>query len=158
MLDSRASTGQGNVITALVQDGTLRRGDTVVCGPAHGKIRTLRSTSGVNLETAPPSTPVEITGLNDLPEAGDKLYALDSASKAKQIAEERQEAKAKADRAERQTVTLEGLFDTIDKAKTKEINLVVKTDVKGTLDVLKSELSSMRTDEVALRVIRGGGR
>ena len=156
VLDSRASTGQGNVITALVQDGTLSRGDSVVCGPAHGKIRTLRSTSGVNLETAPPSTPVEITGLNDLPEAGDKLYALDSASKAKQIAEERQEAKAKADRAERQTVTLEGLFDTIDKAKTKEINLVVKTDVKGTLDVLKSELSSMRTDEVALRVIRGG--
>jgi len=156
VLDSRASTGQGNVISVLVQDGTLRKGDTVVCGPAHGKIRTLRSTSGEDLEEAPPATPVEITGLNDLPEAGDKLYALDSASKARQIAEERQEAKAKADRAERQKVTLEGLFDTIDKAKTQEINVIIKTDVKGTLDVLKSELSGMHTDEVAIRVLRGG--
>lgn len=156
VLDSRASTGEGNVITVLVQDGTLHQGDNVVCGPAHGKIRTLKSTSGHHLETAPPATPVEITGLNDLPEAGDKLYSLDSASKARQIAEERQEAKAKADRAERQKVTLEGLFDTIDKAKTKEINVIVKTDVKGTLDVLKSELSSMHTEEVAVRVLRGG--
>ena len=129
-------------------------GDNVVCGPAHGKIRTLKSTSGHHLETAPLATPVEITGLNDLPEAGDKFYSLDSASKARQIAEERQEAKAKADRAERQKVTLEGLFDTIDKAKTKEINVIVKTDVKGTLDVLKSELSSMHTEEVAVRVLR----
>ena len=84
-------------------------------------IKTLRSTTGDDLESAPPSTPVEITGLNDLPEAGDRLYALDDAAQAKQIAEERQQAKAKADRAERQKVTLEGLFDTIDQAKVKEI-------------------------------------
>ncbi|MEE2883340.1 MAG: translation initiation factor IF-2 [Planctomycetota bacterium] len=156
VLDSRASTGEGNVITALIQDGTLHPGDSVVCGPAFGKIRTLRSTSGENLTSAPPSTPVEITGLNDLPEAGDRLYGLDDLAKARQIAEERQEAKAKADRAERQKVTLEGLFDTIDQAKTQEINVVLKTDVKGTLDVLKGELSSLRTNEVAVRVIRAG--
>ncbi len=156
VLDSRASTGQGNVITALIQDGTLRPGDSVVCGPAHGKIRTLRSTSGVNLKSAPPATPVEITGLNDLPEAGDRLYALEDAAKARQIAEERQEAKAKADRAERQKVTLEGLFDKIDEAKTREIKVVLKTDVKGTLEVLKGELAAMRTSEVAVRVIRSG--
>ncbi|MDE0958631.1 MAG: translation initiation factor IF-2 [Planctomycetota bacterium] len=156
VLDSRASTGQGNVITALIQDGTLRPGDSVVCGPAHGKIRTLRSTSGVNLKSAPPATPVEITGLNDLPEAGDRLYALEDAAKAKQIAEERQEAKSKTDRAERQKVTLEGLFDKIDEAKTREIKVVLKTDVKGTLEVLKGELAAMRTSEVAIRVIRSG--
>ncbi len=156
VLDSRASTGQGNVITALIQDGTLRPGDSVVCGPAHGKIRTLRSTSGINLKSAPPATPVEITGLNDLPEAGDRLYALDDATKARQIAEERQEAKAKTDRAERQKVTLEGLFDKIDEAKTREIKVVLKTDVKGTLEVLKGELAAMRTREVAVRVIRSG--
>ncbi len=156
VLDARASTGQGNVITALIQDGTLRPGDAVVCGPAYGKIRTLRSTSGENVTSAPPSTPVEITGLNDLPEAGDRLYALDDAAKAKQIAEERQQAKAKSDRAERQKVTLEGLFETIDQAKVKEINIVLKTDVKGTLDVLKTELSNMKTEEVAVRVIRAG--
>ncbi len=156
VLDSRASTGQGNVITALIQDGTLRPGDSVVCGPAHGKIRTLRSTSGINLKSAPPATPVEITGLNDLPEAGDRLYALDDATKARQIAEERQEAKAKTDRAERQKVTLEGLFDKIDEAKTREIKVVLKTDVKGTLEVLKGELAAMRTSEVAVRVIRSG--
>jgi translation initiation factor IF-2 len=156
VLDSRASTGQGNVITALIQDGTLRPGDSVVCGPAHGKIRTLRSTSGVNLKSAPPATPVEITGLSDLPEAGDRLYALEDAAKARQIAEERQEAKAKTDRAERQKVTLEGLFDKIDEAKTREIKVVLKTDVKGTLEVLKGELAAMRTNEVAIRVIRSG--
>jgi len=156
VLDSRASTGQGNVITVLIQDGTLRPGDSVVCGPAHGKIRTLRSTAGENLKEAPPSTPVEITGLNDLPEAGDRLYALEDAAKARQIAEERQEAKAKADRAERQKVTLEGLFDKIDESKTLEIKVVLKSDQKGTLDVLKSELSEMRTSEVAIRVIRSG--
>jgi len=156
VLDSRASTGQGNVVTALIQDGTLRRGDTVVCGPAHGKIKTLKSTSGENLDAAPPATPVELTGLNDLPEAGDRLYALDDAAKARKIAGERQEAKAKADRAERQKVTLEGLFDKIDEAKTREIKVVLKTDVKGTLDVLKSELTEMRTSEVAIRVIRAG--
>ncbi len=156
VLEARATTGRGNVITVLIQEGTLRNGDVVICGPSYGKVRTMSSTVGVPLTEAGPSTPVEITGLNDLPGSGDRFYALDDLAKAREIAEDRQRKKRAAERMERTHVTLEGLFDTISAGKIKEINLVIKTDVQGSLEVLKKELSDLRTTEVAIRIIRGG--
>ena len=156
VLEARATTGRGNVITVLIQEGTLRNGDVVICGPSYGKVRPMSSTVGVPLTEAGPSTPVEITGLNDLPGSGDRFYALDDLAKAREIAEDRQRKKRAAERMERTHVTLEGLFDTISAGKIKEINLVIKTDVQGSLEVLKKELSDLRTTEVAIRIIRGG--
>jgi len=156
VLDSEATTGQGIVVTAMISDGHLSEGDVVVCGPSFGKVRTLRSTTGTAITEAGPSTPVEITGLNELPEAGDRLYGLNSISKAKAIAEDRQHRIRLAERAQRTHVTLEGLFDQISQGNTKEINLVIKTDVKGSLQVLRKELQEIGSDEVRLRVIRGG--
>ena len=158
VLEARATTGRGNVITVLIQEGTLKNGDVVICGPAHGKVRTLTSTVGVPLDSAGPSTPVEITGLADLPSPGDRFYAIEDLGKAREIAEDRQRKKRAADRMDRSTatVTLEGLFDHISSAKTKEIKLVIKTDGQGSLEVLKKELSDLKTDEVAIRVLRGG--
>jgi translation initiation factor IF-2 len=156
VLEARATTGRGNVITVLVQEGTLRNGDVVICGPAWGKVRTLSSTVGFPLDSAGPSTPVEITGLSDMPSAGDRFYALEDQQKAREIAEDRQRKQRAAERMVRTHVTLEGLHDHIAQGKTKEIKLVIKTDVTGTLEVLKKELSDLRTREVAIRVLRGG--
>ncbi len=156
VLEARATTGRGNVITVLIQEGTLKAGDIVITGPAYGKIRTMSSTVGFPLTEAGPSTPVEITGLNDLPEAGDRFYVLDDLAQAREIAEDRQRRKRAAERMERTHVTLEKLFDHISQGKTKEIKLVVKTDVQGSLEVLRKELTDLSTEEVGIRIIRGG--
>ena len=156
VLEARATTGRGNVITVLIQEGTLKSGDIVITGPAYGKIRTMTSTVGFPLTEAGPSTPVEITGLNDLPEAGDRFYVLDDLAQAREIAEDRQRRKRAAERMQRTHVTLEKLFDHISQGKTKEIKLVLKTDVQGSLEVLKKELTDLSTQEVGIRIIRGG--
>ncbi len=156
VLEARATTGRGNVITVLIQEGTLRLGDAVICGPAYGKIRTLSSTTGVPLTEAGPSTPVELTGLTDIPEAGNRFYGLESLSKAREIAEDRQRRRRAAERMERTHVTLEKLFDHISQGKIKEIKLVLKTDVQGHLEVLKKELGDLATEEVGVRIIRSG--
>lgn len=156
VLEAKATTGRGNVVTMIVLDGTLRNGDTAICGAAHGKIRTMTSTTGVPLDEAGPATPVEITGLTDLPEAGDRFYVLDDISEARDIAEDRKRKKRAAERMVRQHVTLEGLFDKISEGETKEIKLVVKADMKGSMEVLRKELTDIGTSEVGVRLIRSG--
>jgi len=117
-------------------------------------VRTLSSTTGTPLQEAGPSTPVEVTGLNDLPQAGDRFYVLGSLAEARSIAEERQRKLRAAERMERTHVTLEKLFDHISKGKTKEILLVLKADVQGSLEVLRKELADLGTSEVGIRILR----
>jgi len=156
VLDAHATTGRGMVVTVLVQDGTLHPGDVVICGPAYGRVRTLTSTTGIPLEEAGPSTPVEVTGLTDIPQAGDRFYGLDDLAKAREIAEDRQRKKRAADRLERSHVTLEKLFDHISQGKTKEIRIVLKADMQGSLEAIRKELTDLKTGEVGVRVLRAG--
>ncbi|MEM7168507.1 MAG: translation initiation factor IF-2, partial [Planctomycetota bacterium] len=157
VLDARATQGLGNVATVLIQEGTLRPGDHVICGSAQGKVRMLQTTTGIPLEAAGPSTPVELTGLDELPEAGDRLYALSDVSKIKAIAEDRKRQRRALDRARRrQHITLEGLSEFLAKSKIKEVNLIVKADVKGSLEVLRKQLTDLSTEEVGIRIIGEG--
>lgn len=155
-LDAKQAPGRGKIITVLVTDGTLRKGDSVICGSASGKIRTLQTTTGIPLEFAGPATPVEISGLDDLPEAGDRLYALPDANKVKSIAEDRKREKRAIERAKRVHVTLDNIYESIERGKTKEINLIVKADVKGSLEVLRKQLLDLATDEVGIKIIGDG--
>lgn len=155
VLDSKNTSGRGIVTTALVLEGTLRPGDHVLCGPAWGRVRTMQTTTGITLESAGPSTPVEITGMNDLPGAGDRLYALE-ADKARAIADERKQKLRESERAQRSHVTLETLLTSLEEEKIKEVNLILKADVKGSLEVVKKEIVDLATEEVGFKVLLTG--
>lgn len=153
VLDARLTEGRGAVATILVQDGTLKRGDTILCGQGFGRVRNMWSDTGETLASAPPSTPVHVTGLSILPEAGDRFFVVKNAQDAKEFAERRQKEMRTAVLAEKQHVTLDNLFSKIQAAKVKEIPIVLKADVKGSLEVLKDTLSKLGNDEVKVRVV-----
>ncbi|MCA8960054.1 MAG: translation initiation factor IF-2 [Planctomycetes bacterium] len=155
ILDSKNTTGRGIVTTALVQEGVLRVGDHVLCGPAWGRVRTMATTSGHPLDEAGPATPIEITGLDDLPGAGDRLYAIDPA-KARAIADERKRKIREQERAQRSHVTLETLISHLDATQTKEVNLLIKADVKGSLEVVRKQVEELATDEVGFKILLVG--
>ncbi len=156
VLDVKKTPGRGIVATVLIRQGTLRRGDPVLCGVAFGVVRQLQSTSGQPLEEAGPATPVEVTGLDDIPAAGDRFYALKDSQKAKAIAEERKRRSRDLDRAQASHIALDKLFEQIARGETKEVRLVLKADVKGTLEVLRKQLTDLGNEEIGVRVIRDG--
>ena len=153
VIEARQDKQVGNVISLLIQNGTLRLGDPVVIGTSFGKIRTLKNDMGENIVEATPSTPVEVTGFNELPSAGDKFMAFETEKQAKQIAEERS-LRAKEAKMRKEKVSFDDLFARIqDGAKT--INIVLKTDVNGSLEAVKSSLEKIDVDGVKLSVIHG---
>jgi translation initiation factor IF-2 len=152
IIESRLDRGRGPVATALVQSGTLREGDAVVAGSHSGRIRALIDPSGKKVKTAGPSDPVELLGLSGVPSAGDVLVAVSDERKARQIAAMRQEKeKQKVKAATR--VTLEGLHRQIQTGEVKELRLVLKADVQGSVEALSESLERLSTDEVKLKVI-----
>ncbi|MFN0057467.1 MAG: translation initiation factor IF-2 [Planctomycetota bacterium] len=155
ILDAKATTGRGIVTTALIQNGTLRPGDTVLCGAAWGRVRTLQSTTGVVLEAAGPATPIELTGLDSIPEAGDRLYSVEQ-ERARTIADERKRKVREAERAIRSHVTLENLMSHLSKSTTKEVKVIVKVDVNGSKEVVRDQIQSLSTDEVRFRILLAG--
>ncbi len=161
VIEAAATTSRGVVATILVQDGTLKRGDYVVCGAAHGRVRSMVVNGDETTETAGPSTPVQITGLNAAPAAGERLYAVEDANKARDIAEEREREAREEERARRQQkpVTLETLFDEIQQ-KTEEtvqtLGLILKADVQGSSEALRSSLENLSTDEVKVQILHSG--
>ena len=153
VIEARQDKQVGNVISLLIQNGTLRIGDPVVIGTSFGKIRTLKNDVGENIVEATPSTPVEVTGFTELPSAGDKFMAFETEKQAKQIAEERG-LRAKEAKMRKEKVSFDDLFARIkDGAKT--INIVLKTDVNGSLEAVKSSLEKIDVDGVKLSVIHG---
>ena len=153
VIEARQDKQVGNVISLLIQNGTLRLGDPVVIGTSFGKIRTLKNDMGENIVEALPSTPVEVTGFTELPSAGDKFMAFETEKQAKQIAEERA-LRAKEAKMRKEAVSFDDLFARIqDGAKT--INIVLKTDVNGSLEAVKSSLEKIDVDGVKLSVIHG---
>ena len=154
VIETRADKALGSVASILIQNGTLRLGDPIVAGTIYGRIRTLKNDQGINIISAGPSTPVEITGLNGSPAAGDKFMAFESEKEAKEIAEKR-EIEAKNQKQKKEVVSFDDLFNKI-KDGAKEIKVVLKCDVRGSEEAVKSALEKLSTDEVKIKVIRSG--
>jgi len=157
VLESKLDRGRGPVATILVQDGTLRVGDTFIAGPVVGRVRALIDDRGKPIKAAPPSTPVEVLGLTGLPQPGDAFQALADAAKARQIATYRQGmAKEKALGAKGSRLTLESLQQQIAEGSMKDLPIVIKSDVQGSAEVLADTLSKLSDDRVRIKIIHSG--
>ena len=154
VIESRLDKQIGSVATLLIQNGTLRLGDPIVVGTSFGKIRTLKNDRGQDIIEALPSTPVEITGLNDPPQAGDKFMALETEKQARSIAEERKLRLREKD-TNRSGMTLDDLFGRIQEG-IREINVILKTDVNGSCEAVKKSLEKIEVEDVRVKVIRSG--
>ncbi len=144
---------RGVVARVMVQNGTLRIGDAMVCGPASGRVRQLLDDQGRPVTEAGPATPVEVFGLDNVPIGADPLYVVDDLAKSKSIAEERAHADRESDIAQRTKVTLENLFDTIKRGEIKELNMILKADVQGSVDVLRQTMTRELSKEVQVRLL-----
>lgn len=154
VIESRIDKNIGGVASLLIQNGTLRLGDYVVVGTTHGRIRTLRNEKGENIISAGPSTPVEITGLNDNPSAGDKFMSFETEKQAREVAEKRLIA-SKTKSQKKEVVSFEDLFNKIQSG-VKEINVVLKCDVRGSEEAVKNSLEKIDVEGVKIKVIRSG--
>lgn len=154
VIEAKLDKAKGAVATLLIQNGTLRLGDPLVVGSTFGKVRTLRNSNSKELVEATPSTPVEVTGLNEVPVAGDKFMAFESEKEARNIAMKR-EILEKEKKFAKKTVSLDDLFESIKEGR-KEINIVLKTDVKGSEEAVKNALEKINVEGVKISVIRSG--
>ena len=152
VLESQMDKHMGSVVTLLIQNGTLRLGDPIVVGTSFGKVRTLKNDLGQNIVSATPSMPVEITGLSETPKAGDKFMAFETEKQAKSIAEERSLRAKEAD-TNRTGMTLDDLFGQINEGL-KEINIVLKTDVTGSLEAVRQSLEKIDVEGVKVNIVR----
>jgi len=151
VLEAETKAGVGAVIRLLVQEGTLRVGDVVVCGNAFGKVRALLDDRGRRIQEASPAIPVEVWGLDDVPVSGDKLYVVDNPQRAKEIASEVKQTRIETARIQiRKALTLEDMFKRRDSDEVPELNVVIKADVDGSLAALRKALSDIPSDEVRL--------
>lgn len=156
VVESRLDRGRGPVATVLVQNGTLRVGDIVVAGTAVGRIRAMVDDRGNNVKKAGPSVPVEIVGLSEAPEGGDLVYAVDDERKAREVVEKRK-LKQKEERiGSRRAVSLDALFDQIKEGEMKELNIIVKADVQGSVEAVRQSLEKLSNEEVRVSCIHGG--
>jgi len=155
IVEAKLDRGRGPVATVLVQEGTLKVGDAFVCGVFHGKVRALIDDRGRKVEAAPPSFPVEILGLQGVPQAGDSFVAVADEAKARQVAEFRQSKQRETELAKTSKVSLEELYNQIKAGDVKELRVVLKADVQGSVEALTEALVRMSTNEVKLHVIHG---
>ncbi len=156
VVEARLDKGQGPVATLLVQNGTLNVGDVLIAGTAVGRVRTMRDDKGRNLKSAGPSTPVEITGLTEVPEAGDQFEAVEDERLARELADQRANAAKERQFASYTKVTLDNLFSQMAQNDMKELTIVVKADVQGSAEAVKQSLEKISNDEVRVRVIHAG--
>ena len=156
IIDAKLDKGRGPVSTVLIKKGTLHKGDFVLVGVAYGKIRTMVNHKGDRITEAGPSYPVEITGLSDVPEAGEILYSVEDEKHAKDLAAIKQE-RVKEDANKRKgKVSLEDLFDQIKDGEVKDLNIVIKADVRGSIEAVKQSLEKLSIEEVKVNVIHSG--
>ena len=155
VIEARLDKGRGPVATVLVQNGTLRSGDVVIAGTAVGRIRTMINDKGQRIGEAGPSVPVEVTGLSEAPEAGDVFNVVADERMARVLVEQRKEEKKKASTGGERKVTLNDLFAQIKEGELKELTLIVKGDVQGSVEAVKSSLEKLSNEEVRVRVIHG---
>ncbi len=156
VVESRLDKGRGPVATILVQDGTLRQGDMVLCGSNYGRVRAMLDENGKPVKEAGPSIPVEILGLDGTPEAGDELSVVADEKKAREVAMFRQGKYREVKLARAHAGKLENIFETMGQEEKKTLNIVLKTDVRGSLEALQGSLGGLGNDEVQVRVVGGG--
>jgi len=156
VLEAKLDRGRGPVATVLVQNGTLRTSDNFVVGNVYGKVRAMFDDRGNSLEEAPPSTPVEILGMEGLPQAGDQFVVVADRDKARGISEYREQKAREATLAKSSRVSLEGLAEQMKAAGTKELNIILKGDVQGSVEVLTDLLSKLSNDKVRIKVLHSG--
>ncbi len=156
VIEARLDKGQGPVATILVQKGTLHKGDCVIAGTAVGRVRTMKNDKGQFIETAGPSTPVEITGLTEVPSAGDLFDAVADEKLARELADKRAAEEKKRQFSSYQKVTLDNLFSQIAEGERKQLDIIVKADVQGSAEAVKQSLEKISNDEVRVKVIHAG--
>jgi len=156
IIEARLDKGRGPVATVLIKNGTLHVGDTIVAGTAYGRVRAMVNDRGERVKTAGPSDPVEVIGFNDVPDAGDVMNAVDDDKLSRQVADERKDKlRAALVKAKSQT-TLDDLFSQISAGEVKDLNLIIKADVQGSVEAIRQSLEKLSNDEVRVRAIHGG--
>ncbi len=156
VIEARLDKGQGTIATLLVQKGTLRKGDVIIAGTAVGRVRTMKNDKGVFIEEAGPSTPVEITGLTEVPVAGDLFDAVEDERLARELADRRATEAKEQQFRNYQKVTLDNLFSQIAEGERKQLDIIVKADVQGSAEAVKQSLEKLSNDEVRVKVIHAG--
>ena len=156
VIEAELDRGRGSVATLLVQDGTLRVGDPLVVGGTYGRVRAMIDDLGRRVQEAGPSTPVEITGINDVPQAGDRFVVFEDEKTARQIGEARAASAQQEQRGEAQRITLDNLFDQMSQGDVKELNLIVKADVQGTVEAMAASLMKIDVEGVKIKIIHTG--
>jgi len=153
VVEARMSAQRGPVATLLIKEGQLKKGDVVLAGSVYGRVKMLKNSYGKSIKSATSSMPVEITGLSDVPQAGDRFYRLDDINRAKAAADENQINYRERSLAERTQITLDNLFSQIEAGKAESLNLIVRADVQGSVDVLKKYLSDLSVEEVKINIL-----
>ena len=156
VIEAQLDKGRGPVATVLVQNGTLHAGDVIIAGTSVGRVRVMTDDKGRKLKDAGPSTPVEIMGLAEVPQAGDLFYAVEDEKMARELAEQRKAEEKAAQAGKVQKVSLDDLFNQIQQGDVKELNLIVKADVMGSAEAVQASLEKLSNNEVRVRVIHSG--
>ena len=155
VIEAQLDKGRGPVATLLVQNGTLKVGDTLVAGTAVGRVRAMVDDKGKQIKKAGPSIPVEVLGLSEVPEGGDVFYAVEDERKAREVVEARKFKQKQEAQQASQTVSLENLFEQIEAGKMKDLNIIVKADVQGSVEAVRQSLERIANEEVRVNVIHG---
>lgn len=156
IVEAELDRGRGPVATVLVKNGTLRVGDAIVAGSTHGRVRAMIDDHGNRVEEVGPATPVEVLGLSDVPQAGDLMEVMEEQQAVREVAETREEHERAQDLERKAAVSLDDLFDQIQEGEIKELNIVVKADVQGTVEAVRESLVELSTDEVQVNLVHGG--
>ncbi|MGM0437451.1 MAG: translation initiation factor IF-2 [Bacillota bacterium] len=156
VVEAELDKGRGPVATVLIKNGSMEVGDSLLAGVTSGRIRAMLDEKGKRIEKAGPSTPVEILGFSDVPSAGDFVQVLKNTKKARNIAEDRREEQHQREIHQESKVSLEDLYDQIQEGEVKELNVIIKADVQGSIEALKESLLKLSTDEVTVNVIHTG--
>ena len=154
VVEARLDKGRGPVATLLVENGTLSSGDPIVVGTAFGRVRQMLNDKGMSIKEATPATPVEITGLNEVPTAGDKFMAFENEKMARHIGEERFKAKQEKERGNNTAMSLDDLFSQMKEGEVVDLNVIVKADVNGTAEAVKGSLEKIDVEGAKVKVIR----
>lgn len=155
VIEAKLDKGRGPVATVLVQNGTLKTGDTIVAGTSVGRVRVMTNENGKVLDSAGPSVPVEIMGLAEVPQAGDTFDAVSDERLARELVEQRKREAKEEEFKQYQKVTLDNLFSSISQGDMKELNIIVKADVQGSVEAVKQNVEKLSNDEVKVKVIHG---
>ncbi|MEH7504578.1 translation initiation factor IF-2 [Neobacillus drentensis] len=156
VIEAQLDKGRGSVATLLVQNGTLKIGDPIVVGHTFGRVRAMVNDKGRRVKEAGPSTPVEITGLNDVPQAGDRFVVFEDEKTARQVGEARAQTALVAQRGEKSIVSLETLFDQLKQGEMKDLNIILKADVQGSAEAVAASLQKIDVEGVNIKIIHSG--